>query len=217
MEVPKKTKVHTVYKLQSGERVPSVTTILGILGKPALIHWAWTMGCEGKDYRAVRDDAATVGTLAHYLILCYLKREAPDTSEYSAEDIDRAENALLKFWDWEKSHTIEPILVEASLISECYGFGGTIDFYGVVDGEETLVDFKTGKALYDEHFLQLAAYEQLLAENDYLVSAVKILRIGRDSDEGFEERSMGIMANQLEVFEHCRGIYNLQKAIKKGA
>ena len=152
--MPNKTRIHTVYKLSNGERVPSVTTVLGILAKPALIHWAWKCGCDGQDYRAVRDDAGNVGTLAHYLVLCHLKGEIPDTSEYSPENLDRAENALIKYWDWEKGHRIEPILVETPLVSEQYRFGGTLDFYGKVDGQPSLVDFKTGKSIYGEAYLQ---------------------------------------------------------------
>lgn len=211
-----KTKIHTIYKLASGDRVPSVTTILGILNKPALLDWAWKCGCDGLDYKAVRDDAAGVGTLAHYLILCHLKGEKPDTSEYSAQDIDRAENCLIKFWDWQKGHNIEPIMVETPLISEEYGFGGTIDFFGRVDGANTLIDFKTGKAIYPEFAYQVAAYCQLLIEHDESIfnCDVRILRIGRNEDEGFEERILGNLNRAWQIFLNCLNIYKLQKEIK---
>jgi len=211
----KKTKIHTVYKLSGGDRVPSVTTILGILNKPALMDWAWKCGCDGLDYKAVRDDAGGVGTLAHYLIMCHLQQTKPDTSEYSEQDIDRAETCLIKFWDWEKGHKLEPILVESPLISEEHQFGGTIDFFGMVDGQPTLVDFKTGKAIYPEFFYQLAAYEQLLAEAGYLIEVTRILRIGRNEDEGFEERSVGKLDKQWELFLACKKIYELQKIIRR--
>jgi len=212
---PNKAKIHTVYKLTSGDRVPSVTTILGILNKPALLEWAWQMGCQGLDYKAIRDDAASVGTLAHYFIMCYLRSEKPDTSEYSQADIDRAENCLIKFWDWEKGHKIESILVETPLVSEEYQFGGTIDFFGKVDGQPTLVDFKTGKAIYPEFFYQLAAYEQLLAEAGHLIEVTRILRIGRTEDEGFEERCIGKLDKQWEIFLACKEIYEIQKEIRR--
>jgi hypothetical protein len=213
-----KTKIHTVYKLSSGERVPSVTTVLGILNKPALLEWAWRCGCDGLDYKAVRDQAGGIGTLAHYFIMCHLTETKPDTSEYSTQDIEKAENCLIKYWDWEKGHKIEPILVETPLISEQYRFGGTIDFYGKIDGLPTLLDFKTGKAIYSEFFYQLAAYQQLLYEADKPTFNldVRILRIGRDENEGFEERTLGKLDKQWEVFLSCLNIYNLQKEIKKG-
>jgi len=210
-----KAKVHTVYKLASGDRVPSVTTILGILNKPALLDWAWRCGCDGLDYKAVRDSAADIGTLAHYLVMCHLTGQEPDTSEYSAQDIEQAETCLIKFWEWEKGHKIEPILVESPLISEEYQFGGTIDFFGKVDGQPTLVDFKTGKAIYSEFFYQLAAYEHLLGEAGHLIEVTRILRIGRNEDEGFEERTIGKLDKQWELFLNCRNIYNLQKEIRR--
>jgi len=206
-----KTKIHTVYKLSSGDRVPSVTTILNILAKPALLDWAWKMGCEGLDYKAVRDDAAGVGTLAHYLIMCHLKNIGPDTSEYSVDDIKRAENCLIKYWNWEKGHKIEPILVEIPLVSEEHRFGGTIDLFANVDGLPTLVDFKTGKAIYPEFFYQLSAYEQLVKEAGHTLKATRILRIGRDESEGFEERTIGELYKQWGIFLACKQIYELKK------
>ncbi len=81
VDVANKTKIHTVYKTKDGQRVPSVTTILGILNKPALLDWAWRCGCDGINYKAIRDNAADIGTLAHYMIMTYLRGEKPDTSE----------------------------------------------------------------------------------------------------------------------------------------
>ena len=57
--------IHTVYKTQDGEKVPSVTTVLNVLAKPALIYWAWDLGIKGIDYRKYRDDKADIGTLVH--------------------------------------------------------------------------------------------------------------------------------------------------------
>ena len=213
--MPNKTKVHTVYKLSDGSRVPSVTTILGILNKPALLDWAWRCGCDGLDYKAVRDQAADIGTLAHYLILCYLKGETPDTSEYSAQDITQAETCLIKYWDWEKENPIEPVLVEEVLVSERYGFGGTIDCLAKLNGELILIDHKTGKGIYPEMFYQLAAYRALLDEHGHHIASARILRIGRDKNEGFEERVMTDLSKQWQIFTHCLEIYRLQKETKK--
>ncbi len=214
-KVQTKTRVHTVYKLKSGDRVPSVTTVLGILDKPALLAWAWQMGTQGLDYKAVRDNAGEIGTLAHYLIMCDLKGEKPDTSEHSAQDIDKAETCLIKYYEWEKSHKVEPLMLETPLISEQYHFGGTIDFFGKVDGQSTLLDFKTGKAIYPEFFYQLAAYEHLLAEAGQPIEVTRILRIGRNEDEGFEERTIGKLDNQWQIFLNCLSIYKLQGEIRR--
>ncbi len=60
-----KLESHTTYKDAEGNRVPSVTTILGILAKPQLIPWAFNLGKEGKDMKAVQDSAMSTGTLLH--------------------------------------------------------------------------------------------------------------------------------------------------------
>jgi len=211
-----KAKIHTVYKTAEGQRVPSVTTILGILNKPALLKWAWQCGLDGQDYMAVRDNAADIGTLAHGMIQAHLKHETFDTSEYSASDIGKAENCLIKYWDWEKEHDIKPVLVEEQLVSVVYGFGGTIDCLAELNNELILIDHKTGKAIYPEMAYQLAAYWHLLSENDYEITNARILRIGRDETEGFEERVFKNLDNQWQLFLRCLDIYNLQKLIKKG-
>jgi hypothetical protein len=205
-----KTKAHTPYHLRDGTRVPSVTTALGVLDKPGLIQWAWKLGREGIDWRKFRDEAADIGTLTHYLILCHLKGETPDIAEYSPHDVDKAENALLSYYEWEKGHKLEPILVEKPLVSEQYKYGGTIDCYCNLDGEPALLDFKTGKAIYPEHIYQLAAYTQLLREEGHPVSLCRILRIGRTEDESFEDRQIKDLRVPWDIFKHCLEIYKLK-------
>jgi hypothetical protein len=213
-DAPKKSKAHVRYELPNGTKIPGVTTVLGILNKPALVIWANRLGLQGIDSTKYRDNLAEVGTLAHQMIVDYFNKVKTDTSEYSQSQIDLAENCLLSFWEWEKGHKIEVIMAEAQLVSQEYGFGGTIDCFCKLDGQPTLLDFKTGKAIYPEMFYQLAAYEQLLAEAGKLIEVTRILRIGRDADEGFEERSVGKLDKHFELFRHCLAIYNLQKEVK---
>lgn len=217
IENRKKARIHTVYKTKDGSRVPSVTTILGILAKPNLIEWAWKLGTEGIDYKQVRDTAGDIGTLAHYLILCDIKGEKPDTSEYSSQDVDKAETCLLKYWEWRKTNPIRPIMAEEALVSEQYRYGGTLDCFAEREdtGEFVLIDFKTGKAIYPEMLYQLAAYENLLAEAGYRFDKSMILRIGRDEEEGFEVRETGDLTKHFQIFKHCLSIYQLTKEIKR--
>jgi RecB family exonuclease len=209
-----KLKVHTVYKLRDGTRVPSVTTILSVIDKPYLLDWSWRMGRDGLDYKAVRDDAADAGTLAHYFVMCHLKGEKPETSQYSPDVVNRAENCLIKYWDWEKEHKIEPVLVETGLVSETHRFGGTIDCLAKCDDKLWLVDYKTGKNIYVEMVYQLAAYTILLEENGYQPDNVRILRIGRDDTESFEERVFNRLDKAKELFLTALKLYNLQKEVK---
>lgn len=207
-----RTKAHQVYRNGSGEVVPGATTVLSVLNKPALVKWANKLGLQGIDSSKYVDKMASIGTIAHYLIECHLKGEKPDLGEYSKNDIDKAENALLKFFQWESENKFNVISSELKLTTDDYG--GTIDCYAMVNGKKCLVDFKTSKAIYDEHFHQLAAYKNLLEVNGYEVEQVKILRIGRDENEGFEERSGNKLDIYFELFKHCLEIYKLQKILK---
>ena len=211
-----KTDIHTVYKLKSGQRVPSVTTVLGILNKPALLNWAWQCGIEDKDYKAVRDNAADIGTLAHLMAIGFLAGKEVDTSEYSKQDIETAENCCLSFWEWSKVHKVDIVFCEKPLISELYKFGGTIDFYGSLDGEPTLLDIKTGKAIYDEMIYQVAAYYYLLRENAYPVKHIRIIRVSKTANETYEDRFIPQRTIELgyKVFLNCLDIYNIQRLLK---
>ena len=207
------TKAHTVYKLADGTRVPGATTITGLLNKPYLVKWANDLGLEGIDSSKYRDEAAAVGTLAHALVQENLTGWKVDLSQYSAMDIDLAENSVLSFLEWRKTHDCSPIICEVPLVSERMKYGGTVDCYCELDGEPTLLDFKTGKAVYDEYFVQLAAYKELLEENGHPVKTCKILRIGRDETEGFEERTVTHTDRYFTIFSDLLDIYYIKKEL----
>lgn len=211
MTTTQRTKIHTVYKNAEGKRLPSVTTVLGILAKPALIDWAWKCGKDGLDYKSVRDDAGNVGTLAHYLILCHLRNEKPDLSEWPKDQIDRAENSFLKYLEWAKGHKVVPLLTEQPLVSDVMGFSGTIDCLAELDGVLVLIDHKSGKAIYSDMVYQLGAYWHLLQQAGRAVDHARILRIGRDETETFEEKyySLAELARGYDVFQHCLAVYRL--------
>ncbi|HUV46308.1 MAG TPA: PD-(D/E)XK nuclease family protein [Dehalococcoidia bacterium] len=211
-----RTKAHIRYKLKDGTGVPGVTTVLGVLNKPALVKWANNLGLQGIDSSKYVDDKAAIGTLAHLMVADYLRGQETDTSEYSKAQIDQAENSVLSFFVWEEQHAIEAILIEEPMVSEHFRFGGTIDCLAKLDGKLVLIDLKTSKGIYPEMLLQLAAYNQLLSEHGHVIDNARILRIGRDEDEGFEERQVNNMAKRWEVFSHCLAIYNLNRELKGG-
>ena len=100
------------------------------------------------------------------------------------------------------------------MVSDTMRYGGTIDCYCMLDGKPTLLDFKTGRSVYDEYFVQLAAYAELLRENGHEVDQVRILRVGRDETEGFEERSVPDTRKYFEIFKNLLNIYYLKRELK---
>ncbi len=205
----KRSQVHTRYYAKDGTWLPGVTTVLGVLNKPALVVWANNLGLEGIKVREYVDVLAQIGTIAHDMICCHVKNEPFKTDNLPADLIDAAENAFLKYLEWAKAHTVEPILCEAKLVSENLKYGGTVDFYGKIDGVLTLKDYKTAKAIYPEHLYQVAAYRRLLFENECAVDAVGILQIGRSEDEGFSEKTIADSSREFEIFKHCLALHQL--------
>jgi len=214
-DVNEKAKAHTRYFGLDGEQKPGVTTVLGVLNKPFLIPWANKLGLQGIDSTKYRDAMGGIGTLTHQMIMDHLTRLKTDTGQYSKQDIGMAENCFLSYLEWEKTHPIKPILVEKPLVSDIYGYGGTPDCIAYDGDNLELIDFKTGKAIYPEMFYQVAAYIQLAKEHGYNVNSARILRIGRDDNEGFEERLTKKWDKEFEVFKHCLAIYQLQKELKR--
>lgn len=210
-----KTKAHTQYYLNTGDSIPGVTTVLSILAKPALIKWANNLGLQGIDSSKYRDKMADVGTITHLLVMCHLTNTKPDLSEYSPADIDIAHNCMASYHQWEKSHEVKPVLVETPLSSDIYGYGGTLDCLAYINGELELLDFKTSNGIWPEYFYQLAAYRQLLIEQGHKVNRARILRIGKDSNSDFEDRTITTFDNEFQLFLHCLSIYNLLKAMKR--
>lgn len=211
----KRSRSHTRYYDKDGKLLPGVTTILNILNKPALGPWHNRMGLEGIDTAKYVDALALCGTISHDMICHHNRGIEFDGSIYPDELVDKAENSFLSYLAWEKQHKIEPILCEAPLVSNLHGYGGTVDMLALVDGVSTIVDYKTGKAIYPEHLYQVAAYRQLLEENGHFVANVRILQIGRDETEGFSEKVLDGTTREWMIFQHCLLIYQLQKKGKE--
>lgn len=205
------TQAHTRYRTKDGVIVPSVTTIAGLLSKPALVSWANKLGLRGIDVSKYVDELAEVGTLAHQMILDYFKNVETDFSEYSPQIRDKAENSFLSFLEWAKNKRIESIFVEKEGVSEQYRYGGRFDFYGILNGIKTIIDFKTGSGLYPEYFYQLSAYRWLLMENGYETERVMLVRIPRSEDETFEVKEKTDSTTDFEIFKRLLEIYYLQR------
>ena len=101
-------------------------------------------------------------------------------------------------------------------MSEKYRYGGTLDFYCKVDGKLTLIDFKSGKGIFNEHFLQTSSYANLLTENKYKVQQIMILNIGRNEDEPFQHREipMKTAKKYFEMFKALLKVYYIKKDLE---
>lgn len=162
------------YKLD-GEWVPGVTTILGVLNKPALPKWAASQVAEyvadnreaiehlyaagrGPMVAALketpwqkRDDAAARGTTFHEFAERILNGEEVDVPD---EQVGLVESALAFMEDYE----IKPLAVEAACASREHKWAGTVDLFADSKIGRAVWDWKSGKRIYPEYAFQLNAY-----------------------------------------------------------
>ena len=164
--------------------VPSVTTVLNNISdkKTSLDQWRNRVGDVEAD--RVMKEATDIGSMVHLSLENYLN----DIDDNIFTD-DSLGNMAKKM--------SEKLISDALInISNVYGlevhlvldklYAGTADCVGVIDGMDTIIDFKTSKRIkkkewIDDYFLQGCAYAN--AHNvmfDTNISQVAILMVDRD-------------------------------------
>ena len=171
-------------QLKNGTYVPGSTTILGLLDKPFLVPWANKLGKQQIDVQEYVDQAAKQGELIHLILDSHIMHEEIDLDKYSDEEIRIGEEAFNRYMEWERNHTIEFPEVEKELVSETYKYGGKLDFYCLLDGKWTIIDFKTSNKISIDQKIQVSSYENLVRENGLKVEQLLILNVGKT--DGFK-------------------------------
>src|SRR5207237_6771148 len=76
-----------------------------------------------------------------------------------------------------KSIALEPLAIERTVYCESCGYAGTLDLYARVEGALTVLDWKSGRAIYPEAFLQNVAYRHAAARQRLPSSQGLIVRV----------------------------------------
>lgn len=166
-----------------------------------------------------RDKAANIGTIAHEILKAREQGLEVDNSNIAEDDWKLALKCVESHDKWFSGMDIETILFEKELVSEVDRYGGTIDKYAYVTGEETLIDYKSGKDIYIEYFYQLTAYVNLLIENGYPVKRAIIVNMPKTKGDNFKVDSKSVEslfeAGYFDVFRGAKDVYYATKKIKK--
>jgi hypothetical protein len=215
------------YLAPDGRELKSVTGILGSLGwsKNALVAWARKEAMSGHDPFDRRDVAADEGKVCHYLIECYIHKQRPQVEQIKPIVLVKAKIKFNSFLEWIARDKPQFLASEVRLTAKAtvegkeFYFGGTIDLVAILGGTPCLVDFKTGKGVYADHIIQVAAYLTALNQNGYVIDmgAVRILHIPQQ--EGQPVNLIPIdkddIDSGLEVFRHLLPVAYLQDALEK--
>ena len=165
-----------------GKPLTGVTTILGVINKPALISWSARMAVEhiakwvGKRtdfeledlfqvfeeaktaYAQKRDKAGDIGTTVHNAVEMWIK------GEYIPEMDEQATKMFENFKDWATKNKVKFLESEKKMYSREFWFAGTADFVCEIDGKKLIGDLKTSSGIYLEAFYQCAGYRIMLEE-----------------------------------------------------
>lgn len=175
-----------LYETATGNKYPSVTTVLSAHNKDAIIAWRKRVGNEEANRISVA--ATRRGTKIHSIIESYLKNE------------DRPiENNL----DLNRFISLEPYLEnidnihvqERALYSDHLRLAGTVDCIAEYDGRLSVIDFKTAsKAKKKEwilsYFMQCAAYAIMYEERTKrpITNLVVMISVEDDAPQIFFEK-----------------------------
>lgn len=155
----------------TGESFPSVTTILNAISKPQLVDWA---AKQAATYAVKEQQRLSKMTTEHAIseIAGTHKRITEISSEVGThvhECIESTLNAdewkpnpwpehMRHFEAWKSTYNPEFMYSEATVYNRQVCYAGTLDLVAQINGITTLIDVKTGKNLWPEVALQLAAY-----------------------------------------------------------
>lgn len=124
-------------------------------------------------------------------------------------------NAVKAFMAWTKEHEITWHDSEVVVGSREHKFAGTMDALATIDGELTLVDFKTSKDIYPENFLQTAAYQICLEEQGVVPERRMVIRLPKDG------KPVSVQVDTIpydlcaRTFLHLRGVQSYQSYLNE--
>lgn len=212
--------LHTKYMNTEGNYVPSVTNIIKVIPKDALIYWANSLGWKRKSVQKELEEAANIGTCVHNYIEKLIKDDKDSSLNLDNIEndirlcyISETRNALLSFLEWYKINrtNLKAIDIEKSMSGDFYG--GTCDMICKYDDKLMIFDFKTSGDFYFSMFVQLAAYVRLYEnETNNIIDDVAVLRMDKKNGNTAKLKKLSDIKNgdidfYYYVFEQCLNLY----------
>ena len=204
-----------------GVWVPSVTSILAVYPK-GIGFDKWLGSSDSYDDAiAKRDAAGERGTLVHEAIAALIagqkiqiipppgqheslgNRLTPITTIYAkdAEKVGKLVQGWVNWWE-----SAKPDAIGCEVFVKGDGYAGTLDFYGWIDGEPWVVDWKSSAGVYTSYHLQTAAYAAALPETRYMRG---VLHLKTSTKRGWQlVESEHSQEEDYATFLACKAIFH---------
>lgn len=137
---------------------PTVTELLDILNKPALMKWANKIGLQGISLDEYRAKSKKEGTSLHRQIENYVLHGQPFEDAKVQANFERFQ--------------VDKVFKEIEATIETEYFYGRLDAKIIYKGNLYLCDFKSNDGIYLEQKLQLSAYR--MSDRNCKIAIVKI-------------------------------------------
>jgi genome maintenance exonuclease 1 len=170
------------YVTPTGVKYPSITTVLSILSKKAIMEWRKRVGAE--EANKISTKAARRGTNVHQMCEDYLNNKEYITNK--TMPVDKEMFGTLKPILDERINNIHT--QEATLYSDYLGVAGRVDCIAEFDGRLSVIDFKTSRKLkkkewISNYFQQASAYCVMYEERTGIPIDQIVILIAVDEEE----------------------------------
>ena len=172
-------------------------------------------------------EEASIGTVAHRFLhaeLSYRCGKSPDRPNFPVrfdpvlspeltqgmvDQINQVVQAGMSFFD---DNHFEPLFMERVLWSGTLGTIGTADFIGKVNGKLAVLDYKSGKRIYPEAWVQMAAYAKMYEEEfgQYPIERYAV-NVKRDGGLEVQKRSFDTWERDFNAFLACLALYTWER------
>lgn len=203
------------YVLPGGEHVPSVTSIIKLLAKPGLLHWAHKKGLQKIPLYEASDKEVSIGKIAHYFIECWHNKEEPKFDGYRPQDIQAGEEIASRLAGLLEQHSGQIVSSELALMDAKDKYGGTIDLLVDTAQAKEFWDLKTSKRLYIDNYIQAAAYSRLLVKHGYIERCPRIVLLTKDGRVFAPDISIDIQKHALQIWDNLLYCYHAYKKLEK--
>ena len=194
-----------VYQTPTGKAYPSVTSVLGLLGKAEIIEWRKRVGEEEANRVSAR--AARRGTAIHSLCEDYLLNKQVDVGPFDLEIFKSIEPYLNKI---NNIHGLE-----TQLYSDYLQVAGTVDCVAEYEGKMSIIDFKTSRRIKTRddihgYFMQTAAYAVMFEEITKIPVPRLVIIMAVDDEQPliFNEKRDDWINSFIELRENYSKMYN---------
>ena len=186
----------------------ATTNILQIVAKPQLVYWfgkevylamVLDPSLSQKDAlaapRATSGKAKARGTLVHSVM------EAYKTTGKTIDTVPELYKGYVDaFYSYVGDNKLDIIEREKTVYNKEHGYAGTLDMLTKINNgkDKWILDFKTGKDIYDEVTLQLSAYKHALG-GKYRMGVVLLKEDGKYKFQEVED--------EFEAFLACKKVW----------